>query len=207
MTRRTSRPALLYAGLFGGLVLFAPTAPGHANDAFERYEFMHRDAGTTAKRNVRANRGPVGLPFLSEIFGGRSDRIITSDPEFDQVDAIRQYPVKSIYDDPTLRPGDMVVTERGVEVYQGRRGSKVRPEDFGPIDLARMPRAERAFLAAIDRQQVLARSSNQIEIVETPDVSTVETAGIRLSDRLPAPETRPANVRIVGDALPVVTAE
>lgn len=70
----------------------------------------------------------------------------------------KQYPVASVMDDPTLRPGDMVVTERGIVVFTGRRGDRHDASDFSAVSYAALPKADRTFVAQIDGQ---ARGSSE----------------------------------------------
>lgn len=57
----------------------------------------------------------------------------------------------SVMDDPTLRPGDMVVTDEGVKVYRGAKGTKRRPSDFQRAAATRLSASERRTVEAIDR--------------------------------------------------------
>ncbi|HEX5777491.1 MAG TPA: DUF2865 domain-containing protein [Xanthobacteraceae bacterium] len=51
-------------------------------------------------------------------------------------------------DDPTLRPGDVVVTAEGAKVFQGHRGGRKRANEFVPVEQARnLPKSMRQTLS------------------------------------------------------------
>jgi hypothetical protein len=43
----------------------------------------------------------------------------------------------SVFDDPTLRPGDVVVTSEGLRVFRGAPGASHLPGDFVPVAAAK----------------------------------------------------------------------
>lgn len=67
----------------------------------------------------------------------------------------------SAFDDPTLRPGDMVVTEDGVKVYRGSRGATRRASDFQRAAAARLSASERRQIEAIDRASSYGRDQQR----------------------------------------------
>ncbi len=90
---------------------------------------------------------PVALPPGE---GGEGPFRTLSGPD---IPVLMQTPVASVFEDSTLRPGDMVVTERGIEVFRGRPGrSRHDRDDFVAVDMKRLPKSERAMLAQIDSQ-------------------------------------------------------
>lgn len=115
-------------------------------EADDRYRFMQQQA-----------------PAPSGFFGGLFDarpvvrEIEPRPPELRPIEVreakpVKQFPVASVLDDPTLRPGDMVVTERGIVVFKGKRGSRHDADDFSAVSYASLPKAERAFIARVDSQ-------------------------------------------------------
>ncbi len=71
-------------------------------------------------------------------------------------------------DDPTLRPGDVVVTADGAKVFQGERGGRRQAREFVPVEQARnLPKAMRQTLSdlriAPERLIATARSGKPAE--------------------------------------------
>lgn len=53
-------------------------------------------------------------------------------------------------DDPTLRPGDVVVTAEGAKVFQGKRDGRKRANEFVPVEQARnLPKSVRQSLSEL----------------------------------------------------------
>ncbi len=166
--RRTGLAALTALALATGAGTIVGTPAALSSDRLDMYE-VFRGSGRAAQPSAQR----PGL--IESLFGGPSRRapelieaarpVPVLLPQGDMqegpfrtisgpdIPVLMQKPVASVYEDPTLRPGDMVVTERGVEVFRGRAGRDRHSQaDFVAVDLRRLPKAERTMLSQVDNQ-------------------------------------------------------
>jgi hypothetical protein len=69
-----------------------------------------------------------------------------------------EVPTSALYHDPTLRRGDAVMTQRGVEVFHGGGRYPFTASDFRPLSQTRdVPEGMRRRLAALDRAAMRGR--------------------------------------------------
>lgn len=152
--------------LLSGLTLAMSVSPTFANDIDDRVNFFLSQPNSVSLRaNVRRapgiNSDEVPLMFRipshvrtsvhtrhapkSDLRLGNAGLSILSD----DMPALRQYPVASIYQDPTLRKGDIVVTNTGIQVFRGRESDSHRRADFVRWQPSQSSKLERANLSAL----------------------------------------------------------
>ena len=89
---------------------------------------------------------------------------------------------KQLLDDPTLRRGDVVMTADGFRVYEGSGYGRATPRDFVALGKARLPTAQRAELAQMERA-----SAGSPALSAPTFVVTRPKGNVTVDDGSPAP--------------------
>ena len=100
----------------------------------------------------------------------------------------------TVAEDPTLQPGDIVVTGKGVRVFRGSKQLPYRDQDF--VDYRRdknVAKTHRAFLDAVDRRYRAAHAAPAAERQgEAGPAKTSSTKSARNRHRPRSPASEPA---------------
>ena len=152
-----------FEALFGG---FQPQATAYAPTS--------RNASRSWPRREQRLRSVEGQGF------GRSKTEVSrameesGKPEKVEPPPMGAGPLGPFLNDPTLRPGDVVVTTEGLMVYRGGGGSRHSPRDFASLARAG---AKNSQLAAIERAN--RRGVSPLLVVETAAASKPEAVAKR----------------------------
>jgi hypothetical protein len=101
-------------------------------------------------------------------------------PELDDTPTPRQYPVASIYEDPTLRYGDFVVMPSGVKIFKGRIKASHRARDFVAVRMSELPKRERIIISNANRpSNIIVLSAQPRPIVKLMAVQRLASLDLR----------------------------
>lgn len=150
------------------LVAALGASPAAANDIDNRINFFLGQPNTVTLRSAprRLSSGTAGdAPLVFRIPAGalmnvHTRRVPSHELQsrqngmsaiYDDMPTPRQYPVASVFEDPTLRKGDLVVTDSGIRVFRGRVGDTHRLADFVRWQPNQGTKRERADIAALEK--------------------------------------------------------
>lgn len=156
LSKRTALLAIVsFMAASGSFSLFSPAKAGLFDELFGVAAAPRFDAMEPHRRKLLLRR-PVNRATVKSVAGAleaASDP--TKRPLFCSWGGRASKPAdrtEALMRDATLRPGDAVVTDEGVRVFEGRGACPHNIGDFRTLAEARaLPRAERRALAAIEQ--------------------------------------------------------
>lgn len=186
----------------GNLTLASVASPVLANDIGDRINFFLSQPNTvTVYANARrtTDRMSHGAPLLFQIPAGVQRSVnMRSVQDADQarrthefsifaddLPPARQYPVASIYQDSTLRKGDIVVTNTGIQVFHGSVKNNHRPSDFARWRSAQSSKRDREALSLIAKviQPTSESHSKTVSVMPVASASVAESRKIDAAGR------------------------
>lgn len=94
--------------------------------------------------------------------------------------------------DPTLRPGDAIMTPAGIVVFRGAVGGPHQPGDFTALAGAQLPKATKQALAQMERASVSASHPTLSQWLAAGEAQRIAT-----SARLPASSQGDNRIRLI----------
>lgn len=172
MMKRSSTPARVLVGSCL-VALGAAFAPATAQAGF--FDQLFGAPPPPSQPTYQYDAAPMPLPLEPREHRHRAKKVYVDEKP------VLQKPT-DIMHDKTLRPGDAVMTKTGIHIYDGHESGTHHPDDFVPLDEARLKKSERVALAALDgtRNDPLAKAlppdtlaSGRSAAVATPIVKGV----------------------------------